>query len=49
MKFIRKRLYKLIKEDIELQITKRILAFYDRLVEDGQIKPMPKKEPAEEN
>ncbi len=49
MKFIRKMLYKLIKEDIEIQITKRILEFYDRLLEDGQINPMPKKGPVEEN
>ncbi len=49
MKFIRKMLYKLIKEDIELQITKRILLFYDRLLKDGQISPMPKKGLVEEN
>ena len=41
MKFIRKILYNLIKKDIECQITRRILAFHDALIERKQIKPIP--------
>lgn len=49
MKSIRKMLYKLIKKDIECQITRRILAFHDALVERKQIKPIPEIKTVDEN
>lgn len=49
MKFIRKMFYKLIKKDIERQITRRILAFHKVLIERKQIKPIPEIKTVDEN